>query len=124
MDRAKDDVRHEDVYLLAQHLARRLGAQQVIEIGSGTGIDLARLHPEFAVVGLDTADAVARSRTLYPRGTWLEWSPHAPLPEMFTDLLAKHRGSLPHSVVICHDLGRWHDDGAVALAVHDLLEYA
>ena len=58
-------------------------------------------------------DAVALQPHTDPWGTWLEWSPPAPLPEMFTDLLATCRSSLPHSVVICHDLGRWHDDGTV-----------
>jgi hypothetical protein len=42
---------------------------------------------------------------------------------MFTELLAKHRLRLPHSVVICHDLARWDDEGAVSDALHDLLEY-
>jgi hypothetical protein len=124
MNETQGDVRHEDVYLLARHLARRLGALQVIEIGSGTGLDLAKLHPEFTVVGIDEAGLVSRSRSRYPWATWLEWSPGAPLPEMFTDLLAKHRLRLPHSVIVCHDLGRWQDEGPVAEALHELLEYS
>ncbi|MEY2591833.1 MAG: hypothetical protein QOJ67_3817, partial [Acidimicrobiaceae bacterium] len=44
-------VPHPDVHLFAAHVARRLQCSHVIELGCGDGKALAKLYPEFKVVG-------------------------------------------------------------------------
>lgn len=61
-----------DVYPEAARLARELGARTVVDLGSGNGDKLARLHPEFEIVGVDIGSNLEHVRRAHPQGTWVE----------------------------------------------------
>jgi hypothetical protein len=120
-------VRHPDVHLFAAHVARRLQCSHVIELGCGDGKALAKLYPEFKVVGLDEPPIVASCRASYGfMGHWFDWDPNHPdLPAPLTDLLDPLREILPSSVVVCADvIERAADPDAVLANLHELMEYA
>jgi hypothetical protein len=82
-----------DVYPEAAALAQRLGVGRIVAVGCDFADELAALNPVFDVVGLDTAENIARCRERYDFGTWLE-----------LDLERDHPidgAGLPDSVVVC-----------------------
>jgi len=87
-----------DVYPAAARVARALGATRIIDIGPGSGHKLARLHPEFEVVGLDFGPNLQQCAERFPFGTWREHDLDAdtPLP------LTPHE--LGGAVVVCADV--------------------
>jgi hypothetical protein len=120
-------VRHPDVHLFAAHVARRLRCTHVIELGCDDGKALAKLYPEFKVVGLDEPTVVASCRASYGfMGHWFDWDPNHPdLPRPLTDLLDPLREILPTSVVVCADvIERAADPDAVLADLHELMEHA
>jgi SAM-dependent methyltransferase len=61
-----------DVYELAGRLARRLGADQIIDLGCGSGQKLVEIAAGRPVVGFDFGDNLVRAKQAFPRQTWLE----------------------------------------------------
>jgi SAM-dependent methyltransferase len=88
-----------DIYArVVPSLARRLGAERVVDVGCGNGHKLARLHPDLQIVGIDLRRNVRVCRRRYDFGTWIvhDLESKAPLPL----LPSQHR----RSVVVCADV--------------------
>lgn len=92
---AGDDVHQSDVSLFVRQLAHRWGCSHIVDLGCGRPGELARLHPEFAIVGLGSRSHVERCRSAYRFGEWIEWprDPSTP-PGIPQDILA-------NSLVLC-----------------------
>ena len=87
-----------DVYPEAARIAKSLGSLRVVDIGAGSGAKLARMHPEFELVGLDFGPNLDMCRERYP---FAEWRQHdlesdEPLPVSAEEMTG--------SVVICADV--------------------
>lgn len=87
-----------DVYPEAARLARSLGARRIIDLGSGNGDKLARLHPQFEIVGVDIGSNLDHVRRTHPQGTWIEHDFEQPGPLPLSDQL------LDGAVLICADV--------------------
>lgn len=67
-------MRQSNIYTFAAHLARQFGCSYILDIGCGTHTtELARLIPEFQIVGVDTSAAVAACQRKITAGHWIEW---------------------------------------------------
>ncbi|MFJ9451917.1 methyltransferase domain-containing protein [Herbaspirillum sp. NPDC101397] len=87
-----------DVYPLAATLARQYECKYIIDIGCGRARKLARLYPEFEIIGLDFGSNLAHCRQEYPFGNWIE-----------VDLEAGTKVNLPpevlqHAVIVNSDV--------------------
>jgi SAM-dependent methyltransferase len=87
-----------DVYRLLRDLARVMDCQGVIDLGCGQGRKLAGLHPEFAVLGVDTGANLEYCRSTYAFGTWVD----ANLERPQAQTLNGH--ALDHRAVVCADV--------------------
>lgn len=87
-----------DVYPLAALLARRLGCEQIIDIGCGRAQKLAGLHPEFLVTGVDFGENIRFCRQQYNFGQWIE----ADFEQSFA--IQQPAPLLSRSVVVCSDV--------------------
>jgi glycosyltransferase involved in cell wall biosynthesis/SAM-dependent methyltransferase len=72
VDEELNAVWQPDLYPEAATVARRLGSRRIIDVGCGTAEKLARLHPEFEVVGIDFGSNIAACRERYDFGTWID----------------------------------------------------
>jgi SAM-dependent methyltransferase len=96
---ARQDITWQpDVYRDAARIAIRLGAERIIDIGSGDGLKLVALHPGFAITGIDFGANLGVVRSRYPFGQWLEHDldRDEPLPLTPADLTG--------AVVVCSDV--------------------
>jgi len=91
-------VYQPQVYELAAFLGRRLGCSHIIDIGCGSGEKLAKLHPEFKLVGIDFGTNLLECRSRYPFGEWIEWNLEVPsqIP-LKSDVLSS-------AIIICSDV--------------------
>lgn len=87
-----------DVYLIASRLAQALGCRRVIDVGCGHGRKLAKLKPNFDIVGVDYGGNISHCRREYNFGTWLEHN----LNE--NDILPIKQELYAGSVLICSDV--------------------
>jgi hypothetical protein len=72
VDENLNAVWQPDVYPEAAALARRLGAETIVDVGCGTAGKLVALHPEFQVVGIDYGTNIQLCRARYDFGRWIE----------------------------------------------------
>jgi len=93
------DVIHQpDVYALVAFLAKKFNCSHVLDIGCGRGYELSKLHPDFALVGVDFGSNIAYCRTHYPFVEWLELD----LEQAHPALLPKH--VLSKTLIVCSDV--------------------
>jgi 2-polyprenyl-3-methyl-5-hydroxy-6-metoxy-1,4-benzoquinol methylase len=69
VDEELNAVWQPDLYPEAATVARRLGSRRIIDVGCGTAEKLARLHPEFEVVGIDFGSNIAASTRVMTSAT-------------------------------------------------------
>lgn len=67
-----DAVTQPDVYAAAAQAATVLGSKTIIDLGCGRGLKLDALSDRFQTVGVDFGENIARCRSCYDRGVWLE----------------------------------------------------
>jgi SAM-dependent methyltransferase len=97
-DDTADEVEYQpDVYPLAAFLGRRFGCRAVVDLGCGTARKLARLHPEFEVIGVDIGPNLAECRRRYDFGHWLECDLEQATPPVEATVLDR-------AVVVCADV--------------------
>ncbi|GAC1322445.1 MAG: hypothetical protein NVSMB25_17600 [Thermoleophilaceae bacterium] len=87
-----------EVYPEAARIARRLGSTRVIDIGPGSGSKLARLYPEFELIGLDFGPNLQMCRERYPFGSWRQHDLDT------EDALPVSAEELRGSIVVCSDV--------------------
>lgn len=87
-----------DVYPEAARVARELGARTIVDLGSGNGDKLARLHPEFELVGVDIGSNLEHVRRAHPQGTWIEHDFEQP------GALPLDQELLDGAVIVCADV--------------------
>lgn len=86
----------EEVYIAARHLAERVGATAVVDLGCGFG-EKARTHlGDLQIIGVDFGPNIAHCREHHPEHTWLELN----LDHPHTLELPK----LDNFIVICADV--------------------
>ncbi|MGH9879073.1 MAG: methyltransferase domain-containing protein, partial [Nitrososphaerales archaeon] len=112
-------VHPSDVYALAGHIGRMFGCTHILDIGCGRGQKLAKLHPEFNLVGVDFGSNISFCNSHYPFGQWF-----------CLDLEESHRNLLPQAVlertiVICSDvIEHLADPTGLLTTLNDCLKYA
>src|SRR5687767_10517933 len=63
-----------ELFTFAARLARQFGCSYIIDIGGGShAAELARLIPEFQIVGVDSSAAMAACKQTFAAGHWIEW---------------------------------------------------
>lgn len=77
-----------DVYALAAVLARQYECKYIIDIGCGRAGKIAKMFPEFQIIGLDFGSNLEFCRQHYPFGNWIE-----------VDLEAGTRVNLPKEIL-------------------------
>ena len=86
----------EEVYIAARHLAERLGATTVVDLGCGFG-EKARAYLSYLqIIGVDYGPNIAHCQEHHPEHTWIERNLDQP-----------HSLDLPHLenfIVICADV--------------------
>lgn len=91
-------VYQPEVYEVAKRAARKLGCSKIIDLGCGSAAKLAKLHPEFSVIGVDFGPNIKDCRANYDFGEWIEANFESGVgldlpPSVLTD-----------AVVICSDV--------------------
>ncbi len=86
------------VYYIAGALAARAGARWIIDLGCGNGSKLAKLHPRFKIIGIDTGRNLDLARRRFPHGHWIAWDLERP------DMLDIDHKILKQAVVISSDV--------------------
>ncbi len=87
-----------DVYGDACLIAAAFGSKRIIDIGSGNGLKLSTMYPQFEITGIDFGENLETCRARYPFGTWLEHNLDIdePLPVSPDDL--------ENAVIVCADV--------------------
>jgi SAM-dependent methyltransferase len=116
---ASGTVWQPDVYPVAARLARGLGCNHVLDLGCGYGDKLVKLHPEFAVTGIDYGTNIQVCRNRHQIGRWLE----VDLEQR--NALPLTRQELKQTVVVCSDvIEHLVDPGALLQLLAELLRQA
>lgn len=89
-----------EVYEWAKNLANQLGCKRIIDLGSGNGEKLSKMHPEFEIIGVDFGANLDYCRKHYPSGKWLE----ANFDEGDAVTVDLSKEVIAESVVICSDV--------------------
>ena len=87
-----------DVYHLVDHLAERLNAPTIIDIGCGEGRKLTQLQGSRNILGVDFGDNLTFCRDNYSFGTWIE----ADLEH--SEDLTISEADLKDAVIVCSDV--------------------
>jgi hypothetical protein len=91
---SEDVIRHPDAYTLAERLATRFGADNIIDIGLGSPRQLMALAG-FRKIVIDYGSHLAVCRRQFPVDKWIEWNLEANCDLDLTD------ETVSRSVVIC-----------------------
>jgi len=87
-----------DVYDLAAALGTLTGCSHIIDLGCGRGQKLSRLHPGFAILGVDCGANLQHCRQAYNWGSWIEWDLELPAcPPIDHETVSQ-------SVIVCSDV--------------------
>jgi len=89
-----------EVYAWARKLANQLGCKRIIDLGSGNGEKLSKMHPDFEIVGVDFGANLDYCREHYPYARWLE----ANFEEGEAVTVDLSKEVISESVVICSDV--------------------
>jgi SAM-dependent methyltransferase len=115
-----DGIVHQpDVYVYAGYLARKFDCTHILDIGCGSGHKLAKLHPEFSVIGVDFGVNIDSCRSRYPFGQWLSHDLEKPHGDLLPPEILKR------TLVVCSDvIEHLVDPTGLLLTLQHCLEHA
>lgn len=91
-------IHQPDVYEFVRYLGNRYYCSHIIDIGCGRALKLAKLHPEFKVIGVDYGSNIQYCRSQYNFGQWIE-------SDLEHDLHLPIDGeTLNNCIVVCSDV--------------------
>lgn len=101
-----DDICHDEsshwqpeVYPFAGHIASRLAAPRIVDLGCGTGRGATSLRSISSIIGVDFGNNIKRAQEIYPDYEWLDFNLDN-ISEQEQILLRPAEGSL----LICSDV--------------------